>query len=215
MTDAINQSGAVQRQPATATFGERIAKSEELIKWLDRKINGIAVPTNDRSRLAGGCIDVAMEHHKAIVVLMAYRLYGSALAMVRPTFEAYLRGAWLHQCADVDSLDRFKSGKLELKPGPVIADLEAEPSFECGTLLKAKKAGWTKMCDFTHTGIQQAIRRNKRESIEPDYSEAELVEALGFADAIGAMCAIEIAHLANNVALAQEVFEKVAELPRT
>lgn len=201
---------------ATQNLRASLAKSEALINWLDSKIDGLAVPASDRTRLAGGCIDAAMEHHKAVVLLVANRLYGSALAMVRPTFEAYLRGAWLHQCADSGNLDRFKVGKLELKMGTVIADLEATPSFECGTLLKAKKAGWTKMCDFTHTGVQQAIRRNKQESIEPDYDDSELIEALGFADAIGAMCAIEIAHLGQHLHLAQDVFERIkVEFPRS
>lgn len=190
-------------------LSERVARSEALFLWLDQKINGFAVPTSDRTRLAAGCLDAAMEHHKAIVNLIACRLCGSALALIRPTFEAYLRGAWLHQCAEEQELELFKRDKLDMKIGALIELLEKKPSFACGTLLKAKKAGWSKMCDFTHTGIQQAIRRNKSESIEPSYEVGELFEALGFADAMSAMCAIEIAHIASNDTLAMEVLEKM------
>ena len=189
-------------------LSDRIGTSGVLIEWLDRQIDGTAFALNDRCRLAGGCLDISMEHHKAIVVLMANRLYGSAMAMVRPTFEAYLRGAWLHQCADDACLESFAKGKLRPMPAAMIEDLERLPSFEGGVLLKAHQASWSKMCDFTHTGVQQTIRRNTQESIESNYDEAELIEALGFADAIGVMCGLEIAHLAGNIDLAQCIFER-------
>jgi sarcosine oxidase delta subunit len=190
-------------------LSDRIGQSESLTLWLDQKLNEFAVPASDRTRLAAGCLDTAMEHHEAIINLIVCRLYGSALTLLRPTFEAYLRGAWLHQCADERELELFKRDKLELKLVTLIEALEKKPSFACGTLLRAKKAGWSKMCDFTHTGIQQAIRRNKSDSIEPAYDQAELIEALGFADAMSAMCAIEIANIASNDRLAIEVLERI------
>lgn len=199
------------REPSLTSIrmGYRIARSEALISWIDRKIDGVAVPDSDRSRLAGGCIDMAMEHHKAIVTLIAARLHGSAMALIRPTFEAYVRGAWLHQSATDADLDKFKTDKLDKSFEVLITDLEKLEAFECGVLLKAKEAAWARMCDFAHTGVEQVIRRNKVASIEPNYDEGELEEALGFADAIGAMCAIEIAHLASNVTLANEIFENI------
>ena len=144
----------------SSNLSDRIQQSDAIINWLDRQIDGTAIALNDRSRLSGGCLDAAMEHHRAIVVLVANRLFGSALAMVRPTFEAYLRGAWLHQCASDASLESFSKGNFRIEIRGMIEDLERLPAFECGALLKAKTAGWTKMCDFTHTGVQQAIRRN-------------------------------------------------------
>ena len=200
---------ALNPQLNSLTLVDRIGISESLIQWINSQVDGIEMPTSDRTRLAAGCIDTAMEHHAAIVALMAYRLYGSALALVRPTFEAYLRAAWLHQCASSGQLDQFKRGKLELAPGAIISELEQKPSFQFGVLSKAKRASWSKMCDFTHTGAQQAIRRNKTESIEPDYDDAELIDALAFADAIGQMCVIELAHLAGDTYLAEAVLDRI------
>lgn len=188
---------------------DRAGRSQSLIQWLDSKIDGLAAVTITRTRLAGGCLDMASEHHKAIVTLIASRLHGSALALIGPMLESYHRGAWLHQCASEKDLNNFSSGALDLRISSAIGDLEKLKSFKCDALLKVKEAGWKKMCDFTHTSAQQSIRRNKTESIEPNYDDEELLEALGFADAVGAMCGLEIAHLANDVALANEIFETI------
>jgi hypothetical protein len=76
-----------------------IQYSQSLIRWLDSAIDGVELQANDRVRIAGACLDLAMEHHKAIVVLAAHQLFGSAFALARPVFEAYVRGVWLHRCA--------------------------------------------------------------------------------------------------------------------
>ena len=56
-------------------------------------------------RLAEGCLDVALEHHRAIVLLISHALYGSAFALIRLLFEAYMmRGLWLHRCASEAAL---------------------------------------------------------------------------------------------------------------
>ncbi|MFQ5799877.1 MAG: hypothetical protein ACE5H0_14460 [Bacteroidota bacterium] len=72
-------------------LGSRIQQAEQLIQWLDRRIDGVEVKSVFRHRLAGGCLDVALEHHKAIVLLVAHSLYGSAFSLVRLMFEAYVR----------------------------------------------------------------------------------------------------------------------------
>lgn len=202
---------ATLRDPSLSKIGitARIAESERLIEWFDRKIDGLAIPSTLRSRLSCGCLDMAMEHQKAIVILTANRLNGSAFALLRLLFEAYVRGAWLHQCASDEDLTRFSNDKLDKKFGSFITDLEKLDGFNSGVLLKAKAASWNRMNDLTHTGPQQVIRRNTATTIEADYSEAEILEAIGFADAIASLSVIEIAHLAGNNILANEILQEV------
>ena len=76
---------------------EEINKSEELIQWLDRQIDGLDISSDERTRLAAGCLDMALEHQKAIVLLVAKSLCGSAFSIARLIFEAYVRGVWLHR----------------------------------------------------------------------------------------------------------------------
>lgn len=201
------------RDPSLSNIGitVRVAESERLIQWLDEKIDGLAIPSTLRSRLAGGCLDMAMEHQKAIVTLVANRLHGSAFALARLIFEAYVRGAWLHQCATEQDLTRFKSDKFDVKFGTLIADLEKLDAFNNGVLLRAKTASWNRMNGFTHTGPHQVNQRNKETTIEPNYSEAEILEVMGFADAIASLSAIELTHLAGNEVLANEIFQKIKD----
>jgi hypothetical protein len=76
-----------------------IQKSESLIQWTEKQIDGLEVSSDERIRLSAGCLDVALEHQKAIVLLVANKLYGTAFSLARLTFEAYVRGVWLQNCA--------------------------------------------------------------------------------------------------------------------
>lgn len=63
-----------------------IRESKQLIQWIDSKIDGLDIPSTERSQLAAGCLDMALEHQKSIVVLTTSSLYGSAAALVIKVF---------------------------------------------------------------------------------------------------------------------------------
>ena len=46
---------------------------------MDRKIDGLEISSDDRTRLSAACFDVALEHQKAIVLLISEKLIGSAI----------------------------------------------------------------------------------------------------------------------------------------
>jgi hypothetical protein len=90
-----------------------IIQSEELIQWLDTQIDGLEIASEERIRLAAGCLDMALEHQKAIVLLVANKLYGSAFALARLIFEAYVRGIWLQMYASETEIEKFKKDELK------------------------------------------------------------------------------------------------------
>ena len=57
-------------------------------------------------------------------------------------------------------------------------------------------------------GFFQSVRRLKEETIEANYDEVEVIEILGFSDAIGMLTALQIALMAGNVELANDLLEK-------
>jgi hypothetical protein len=185
-----------------------IKQSEELAQWLDRRIDGVEVPSDLRTRLAGGCLDMAFEHHKAVILLIAHRLNGSALSILRLLFEAYVRGVWLHQCASEIDLKRFLEERSDRTFASLLDDIEALEGFSDGVLSAVKRQAWKAMCSFAHTGFQQVVRRNRDSTIEPDYDEAELLETLNFADAVALLAAIETSILAGDHQLAVDFLEK-------
>ena len=82
----------------------RIEQSDKLIQWIDEKIDGLEFKTDGRREIVAGSLDVALEHQKAIILLIANEYYGSAFSLIRVLFEAYVRSLWLNYCATDDDL---------------------------------------------------------------------------------------------------------------
>lgn len=184
-----------------------IRRSEELIQWLDSKINGLDIPNNDRARLAAGCLDMALEHQKSIVLLTANSLFGSAAALVRLEFEAFVRGGWLNKCASNGEIERFKADKIK-RINPLIEDIEKLDAYDVGVLSHVKNVSWKVMNSFTHTGIFQMVRRNTADEIIPNYSDEELIDALDTANSIGFLSVYAIAEMAGDETLGPAVLER-------
>ncbi len=189
-----------------------IKKSDELILWLDKSIDGVEIQSEERSRLAAGCLDVALEHHKAVILLIKNQLYGSAFAIVRSLFEAYVRGIWLHRCADDSDIERFKNDNFKYGFDRLIADVEKLPDFNIGTLSSIKKQAWGTMNSYTHSGFLQVVRRNTESSIQPNYTEDEIIEVINNSNVYALLSATAIASLSGSKNLADAVLEKLCFL---
>ena len=187
---------------------EEIRESEQLIQWLDGKIDGLKIKSEDRFRVAAGCLDMVLEHQKAIVLLTANNLFGSAAALVRSIFESYVRGCWLFYCATDNQIEKFKNEKLDMKLYQFIEGLEKHEAFSGGTLTHVKKTSYTAMNSFTHSGFFQVVRRNTGSTIEPNYADEELIDALETADSFAILTTRAIADMSDNQNLALEVYEK-------
>jgi len=105
------------------TRSQLIEDSEKLIVWLDGQIDGLDVPANFRNRAAAGCLDLTSEHQKAIVLLVAKSLYGPAFSLMRLMVESYVRGIWIHQCAEEVDLEKFARGSVP-KFNKLLEDIE-------------------------------------------------------------------------------------------
>ena len=184
-----------------------IYKTNELIKWIDEAIRGLEFQFNHKNIIAASCLDMSQEHHKAILLLSANDIFGSALALVRPTFESYIRGIWIKYCASENEMNRFKRGKI-----PdfyiLIEEIEKKDAFNCGTLSKIKHNSLKSMHDYTHTGIKQVTRRIGKEAIESNYDEDEIIEALNFTSSISCLSAIALCDIAENVEVANKILDR-------
>ena len=203
------KESAVAPQDSVARL---LRQSEQFIQWMDEQVEGLSIPTDIRTRLAAGCLDMSLEHQKAIVALIARFLIGSAFALVRPAFEAYVRGVWLQRCAS----DREVQGFMDGDPGPsmakTIAAIEQVEGFESAVLSRAKTAAWRAMNGYVHTGFEQVARRHTSSTIEPNYDPAEVSEVILFANAIGCLAAVAIGEAAQNAELSNAVLQKSKEL---
>lgn len=182
-----------------------VRESEALANWLASKIDGLEIPNPDRCRVAAGCFDMVFEHHAAIVLLTKHSLYGSAAALIRSQFEAHVRGVWLLFCASDVEIDLFKKDKLKKTFANLIEEIEKIETYSEGTFSYVKDKSWKVMNSFTHTGFYQVVRRNADTEIRPDYSEAEILDALSTANSFAILAGVEVANIAKDEALTREI----------
>jgi hypothetical protein len=189
-------------------LSEAITKSKELSIWISQNIDGLPMVSERRSRLAAGCLHLAFDHHDAIILLTEHAIYGSAFALLRLIFEAYVRGSWLLYCASETDLDRFENDNLDRSFGSLISDLEKLEAYSVGVLSQAKRDSWNMLNSLTHSGYHHVRRRYTQNSIEANYPEREIVGALNFAGALAIMSTIELATAAGNEDLVRSAYEK-------
>lgn len=187
------------------------AAATEYLSWIGVAIHECNLPATNRVRAAAGCLAIAQDHHHAIVVLLDHNLYASSFALIRVELEAYVRGEWLARCATDDNVKQFVAdGKLP-PFRKLIEALEQTEAFQAQILSGIKANSWCAMCAYTHTGGLHVQRWNTAEVIEPNYSEEEIREILSFAETIGALAAIGVASLANDVPTAEKILAKLKE----
>lgn len=185
------------------------AKLLEVIAWIDERASGVTLPADERSLLAIGCLDVAIEHQASIALLHSSECYGSVFALLRVLAESLVRGLWLLQCADDGQLQKFKKGKLDKTFANLITEIESTIGTPNGVLSSFKATAWKTLNGFTHTGFHQVSRRHARGRVEGNYSEDELAKALGVAGALGLIAGAQIVGMSDRKELVPTFFERM------
>jgi len=212
-----SSSDSSEIQMVDINLNERIRQSEDLIHWLDRFIEGKSVPFNDRAIIAAGCLNLSLEHHKSIVLTTTAEFYGSAFALVRLQFEAYLRGVWLSYCATDQAIEKFKNDKLDVRIGTMISALEKQDAFNVGVLSNIKNDSLSAMNSFTHAGVLSINRYFSATEIGSNFSPEEINGTLDFADTFALMAALGIINVSTGTtedreALAKQILDRCKEL---
>ncbi len=180
-------------------------------KWLNEcnsHINGMALGDSAKNRVSGALLHLALEHHGAIQILVTckpYPHYGSAAALLRPQFEAYIRGVWYHRRASKQDLEKFVNGDEPPKVNNLIRDLEALPGYTEGKLKSIKKDTWRIMCGLTHGGSAQYASRNSATEIVSNYTDDQVRGVLYWACALTLQVSGAFANFLENNVLGNEL----------
>ncbi|MDH4285159.1 MAG: hypothetical protein OEV35_07555 [Gallionellaceae bacterium] len=177
-------------------------------EWLRLVVHEMSLPANNRVRAAGSCFGIAQDHHHAIIVLLDARLYASCFALLRVAFEAYVRGEWLALCATDTQVLKFWNTWEPPKIDKLLDALAQKDAFQEGRLSLIKKRNWNTLCGYTHTGGIHVQRWNTPDGIQANYSEAELLEVLRFADIVATLAVLGVLSLANDAETSEKVLER-------
>ncbi len=143
---------------------------------------GLGINLGERKiYLLAAYLDIVIEHHAAIDLLVKNERFGSAFALLRPVAETIYRSAWVNACATSQQLDQlveddnFDFPKLKNMMEKVDLTYSTDGFFQ-----NVKSDSWKAMCSYAHSGLLQITRRFGGEDghIGPNYSEAEILEVL-------------------------------------
>ena len=196
-------------------IAQRLKKSECIVLWYVSKFGGMKIPqlpNSKRLQLASACWHVTIEHSMAIVELVRATLHGSALALVRLMYEAYVRGMWLMYAATDEDIDRAGRDQFPRNPD-IFTALEKSSHFSSQPFSDLKNQSWKRLCSYTHTGYQQINGRLTSQGLDFNYQDSEILEALLWADTIALAAAAAVAIEAQNDPLAQEVLRQIKGVP--
>lgn len=198
-------------------LNEKIDISAQWINECCKLIDGAQIQGNsDRERISGALLHLALEHHEAIQILVSCDQpsppYGSAGALLRPQFEAYIRAVWLRRCAkdseiktliEKDKLPKYDKVQSELDG--IIKRIEELPAFEEKKLSSTKKDVWKNMCSLTHGGMVQMSNRVRGAEIANNYTPEQVFEILRNACVISLQVMVEYADLLKNNEMANDI----------
>lgn len=142
----------------------RCSESLEQNETLRALLPGIG-PDNLRADFARCAIDLALEHHSAIVGLVLHGHYGSAAALLRPLLEAGTCAYWLMYAASCERIQALTDLDRDIPVlGAMLHELESKflLAKELREAQKKRQSGsW--LHQFTHGGVNQLLRRGRPE----------------------------------------------------
>jgi hypothetical protein len=187
---------------------DKLLRYKQSMLWVQQHLDGLTLAEPcKRSYLSGACLHASIEHGFAILVLVDEDLHGSALALIRLQFEAYVRGMWLAQCASDSEVD--KAGHDEFpKINSMIESLEKPGLLDSALLSTIKDGAWESLNSLTHTGYQQIGPRLNKYGIGSYFDDDQIRVALNWAEALTILCAVAFAGLAKDDQLALSALER-------
>lgn len=161
---------------------------------------GISVHTL-KGAVTMGFLNLALEHHSAILLLVSGNHYCSAAALLRPQFEAFIRGVWIYHCkndeSEIKKIYASKKGFKNVK-GCVEEIINFEP-YKNGDLSAFTDSFIDTMHNLTHGGNLQVAAKTA------NYSKKQILEMLQLACVITKNVFLEWAYLLQDNEMKRDV----------
>jgi hypothetical protein len=181
------------------------ARGAEFRERVDELLRRHDYPDADtKTFMVVGYVIIAIQHHRAIWLLKDAELYGSAFALVRPVFDAWLRALWINAIATPEQIGQASRSHDELRfPNidKMLADIrpiyfghaEQDADFKeavdrffyffAGPNPKDKAdpratSLWKVLHGYTHPGARPLSRLFTGTQVKQNYSEWDIAQGL-------------------------------------
>ncbi len=124
-----------------------------------------------------GSVEIALEQHEAIWLLIERRLTGAAFALVRPLVDTVVRAQWINAIATEQQIEQA-SKDIDIFPGMLQMRDAVSQAYHADRFFQPLLSEWAAMCSYTHSGARQIARRFTRDEVKPSYTDGERAEVL-------------------------------------
>ena len=157
-------------------------------------------PPGRRIQLSLASFAIVRDHHHAIAILLDLRLHASAFVLVRPLYEAAVKGMWLAHCATEAESERYVKGFELDQVGDLLDDLLKSrlPASLSEQLQRIKTLYWKPLSSFVHAGHAQVTRWLTSTGVGNEYTEVEIAEIANFTAFVAVLASLERARLGKD-----------------
>jgi len=208
--DAIAGAGdtAVGSRRLTPEEIAELQMATTILRTIASKINSLGAAPTLRNRISGALYHLAFEHCGSLIKLVRWGRKGSAMAMVRPAFESYMRATWVHYCAPDDLLEGITDNTQKFPSnGTMASAISSVKSCEAHGIITAINNFFPADIrhGLTHGGIEQIAARLDGQKIRPNFYPEAIVGTLRATVGIAAGSAMGMARQCGREDLAEEV----------
>lgn len=170
-----------------AAIANELDTSHRLSEWLQGQLSEEITlsETPNRDTVSLAFFSLALDYRESIITLVAVDARSAAQALQRSLLEAFVRGVWFHEVATDKQVDDFLAGTYAPQWAGMIKGFRDSGSPFAHSLDSAFKT----LSDYAHGSRRLLSRWRGPEGIAPRHRDAEMVEALRFANRVGLMAA--------------------------
>lgn len=170
--------------PAEPALLGAIQASQSLSNWISTALSERGEIKRVQDPVALAYLSLALDHREALLALVVVGARSSVMALLRPAWEAVVRGLWTNQLATEAHVREIHAGRGGPTLNSMIMGLQRTEGL--GLVLgQIQRSHGRALDDYVHGGARQVTRWMGAGGIAPRHSDEEMMEALAFADAIG------------------------------
>ncbi len=182
-----------------------LSKFIEALVFVEKELDGMTI-TSDRPNIkaAATLLAVSVDHGQGIRFLISNGAYPSAAALMRSTFETYIRAMWIWKCANQKQVDTFiNKDKIISVNGSSISFKELVKEVEFSHefpayFSKIQTKVWSGLNSLTHGGNLQLAQNFDGKSIRHCYDDKLIDEMIQFTTMLACMAFAALLDLSDN-----------------
>ena len=196
---------------AKARLGADLHRAYEFLESVHSRLGGVKFVEDTRTARIGACFfHLSLEHFASIATLVSHEHFGSAFALMRPQYEALIRGAWFSFAAPDEKVDDFLND-LPLPPVKIQIQSVQAARPDAEGLSDLHQNSWDWLNDYTHGGSTQIKARFQRGVIESAITDEHALTCLDVAHRYGLVAACWMSEIAGRNDLADSFYDQLHE----